>query len=128
MFKKFIRQLLFFSGIIAIATAILSFLLPHGYISPALPFLIPLFVITSAGSFYLLFSASGKRFIKFVNAFLLTIVIKLFLYLIIMVTYALLNRQDAVPFLVSFFILYLLYTVFETIFIVGGNTPGKATS
>ena len=54
--------------------------------------------------------------------------IKLFLYLIIMVTYALLNRKDAVPFLISFFILYLLYTVFETIFIVAGNTPGKATS
>ena len=64
--------------------------------------------------------------ITFVNAFLLTIVLKLFIYVGVMVTYALLNRTDAVPFLISFFILYLLYMVFETVFIIRhSRNPNK---
>jgi len=47
--------------------------------------------------------------------YLLITTLKLLLFIAILVIYILLNRKDAVPFGLSFFILYLVYTVFEVI-------------
>ncbi len=121
MISKYLRQLFYFSAIIGIATFMLSFVLPKAYFTPTLPFLILFFTAASLLSFFYLMKSADKRFIKFVNAFLLTIIFKLFLYGSVMVGYAFIYRMDAVPFLISFFILYLLYTVFETVFIVRDN-------
>ncbi|MEI6436438.1 MAG: hypothetical protein WCP32_16540 [Bacteroidota bacterium] len=118
MYLKYLRQLLYFSAAVGTVAALLSFILPKTFISPALPFLFLFFISTSLLSFYFLLKSTGKRLIRFVNAFLLTILLKLILYVGVMVAYALLNRNDAVPFLVSFFILYLIYMVFETVFII----------
>jgi hypothetical protein len=49
----------------------------------------------------------------FVRQFMATTGLKLFLYMIVMVGYAVLNRESAVGFIVHFFVLYLLYSVFE---------------
>jgi hypothetical protein len=122
MFLKYLRQLLYFSAIIGAAALLLSFILPVASITPTLPFLILFFIAASLLSFYYLLKSATQRFIRFVNAFLLTIIGKLFLYASVMIGYAIVYRGDAVPFLISFFILYLLYTVFETVFIVRHNT------
>ncbi|MCX6278966.1 MAG: hypothetical protein NT004_12860 [Bacteroidetes bacterium] len=126
MYIKFLRQLLYFSAAAGTVAALLSFILPQQYISPALPFLFLFFISASLLSFFFLLKSTGKRLIRFVNAFLLTILLKLILYIGVMVAYALLNRTDAVPFLVSFFILYLIYMVFETVFIIKySRNPNK---
>ena len=39
--------------------------------------------------------------------------IKLFVYMALMITYALLNREEAMSFIVAFFILYMIYTIVE---------------
>jgi hypothetical protein len=122
MFLKYLRQLLYFSAIIGAAALLLSFILPVASITPTLPFLILFFIGASLLSFYYLLKSATQRFIRFVNAFLLTIIGKLFLYASVMIGYAIVYRGDAVPFLISFFILYLCYTVFETVFIVRHNT------
>ena len=53
----------------------------------------------------------------FIRQFMATTGLKLFLYMIVMVGYAVLNRETAVGFIVHFFLMYVLYTVFEITFI-----------
>ena len=115
---RYLRHLLVFSGILGIAATIVAFLVPGKYISPALPFLFVFFFATSLLSFHYLVRASARRFIKFVNTFLLTIIAKLFIYAGVMISYALMHRSDAIPFMIGFFVLYLCYTVFEAASVV----------
>ena len=103
----------------------MNFILPKACLSPAIPFLLVFFIATSLLSFYSLLQATGKRFIKFVNTFLLTIIIRLFLFAGVMIAYVLVNRRDAIPFMLGFFILYLCYTVFESASIISyTQSPG----
>jgi hypothetical protein len=115
---QFLRPLLYFSAVIAIAALLASLLIPDQFITPALPFLIPFFTAVTLLSYHYLVQATFRKFIKFVNIFLLSIILKLLLYLAVMVTYAFLQRADAVPFLFAFFILYLCYTIFESVSII----------
>jgi hypothetical protein len=124
-YLHFLKQLLIFSGILAVIAMVLMFLLPGKYVSPSLLFLVVFFTATSLLSFYYLLQSTEKRFIRFVNTFLLTILVKLFLYAGVMIGYALLNRSDAVPFMLGFFILYLCYSVFEAVCIINYTSSAK---
>jgi hypothetical protein len=115
---KYLSNLLIFSAILGIIALIISLIVPKTYLSPALPFLLVFFIATSLLSFYYLLKATGKRFIKFVNTFLLTIIIKLFLYAVVIIAYVLLYRNDLIPFMLGFFVLYLCYTIFESASII----------
>ena len=111
--KYFFRQIMIYSAFLAFASVILSLLLPAGTITPAMPALIVFFLILTWAIIRYLMKASEKSFVKFVNAFMITTGLKLLLLIIVIVGYIFLNRGDAVPFLVVFFILYLFYTGFE---------------
>ena len=111
--RIFIRRILLYSAFLAFAAVILSLLLPSGYLTPALPALIIFFLLVTWLILWYLMKASDKSFIKFVNAFMITTGLKLLLLILVIVAYIFLNRSDAVPFLVAFFILYLFYTGFE---------------
>jgi hypothetical protein len=120
---KFLRQLLIFSGIIGSVTLIITLIIPTEYVSPTLPFLFFFFIATSLLSFYFLLQSTKSRFIKFVNTYLLTIILKLFIYAGVMIAYVLINRSDAIPFMLGFFILYLFFTIFEAISIIRYAQP-----
>ena len=49
----------------------------------------------------------------FVRTFMLTSALKLFAFMVVMVIYAVLNREQAFGFIFNFLIIYLLYTVVE---------------
>ncbi len=123
VYLKYLKQLLIFSVIIGFIVLVFSFILPKAYVSPALPFLIFFFIATSLLSFYYLLQTINKRFIKFVNTFLLTIIAKLLLYVGVMITYVLANRTDAIAFMMGFFVLYLCYTIFEATCIIKITHP-----
>ena len=99
------------------------FILPKPFFTPALPFLFVFFISTSLLSYYYLLQSTQKRFIKFINTYLLTILIKLFVYAGVMVSYAFMNRADAIAFMLGFFILYLCYTIFEAASIIKYTQP-----
>ncbi len=117
-YLTYLRNLLVFSGILAAIALIIMFVVPKPILSPALPFVFIFFISASLLSFYYLLKSASGRYIRFVNTFLLTIVVKLFIYAGVMVAYALVNRRDAIPFMLGFFILYLCYTVFEAVSII----------
>jgi hypothetical protein len=99
--------------------------LPSEFITPTLPFLIPFFISVTLISTYLLIRSSQKKFIKYLNVYLLTTVVRLFLYVAVMVTYILLNKPDLFPFSITFFILYLCYTIFEVVWLVSFSKTGS---
>jgi len=124
-YLKFLKQLLIFSGILCAIGLFLFLILPKAFLSPALPFLFPFFIASSLLSFYFLVQTISKRFIRFVNTFLLTIIIKLVMYVGVMVAYVLVNRKDAIPFMLGFFVLYLCYTIFEAVCIIKNTHPAS---
>ena len=123
---KFLKQILIFSLPVGLIAAVIAFVAPARWISPTLPFLIFFFISITLLSYYFLQKAIDQRFLRFVNTYLLITLIKLIIYVAVMVIYLLLNLSDALPFIFSFLTLYLIYTVFEVVKIVGKtkkNTP-----
>jgi len=114
-FYEFLKK----TGIIVIILfavyLILFYLVPAKYISPAIPAIIIFFTILTTSVFYYQIKASLKRTSKFVNFFLLATALKLLLFLTLVVIYSLLNKADAVNFILSFFIIYVTFSVFEVI-------------
>jgi hypothetical protein len=67
---------------------------------------------------------SGQMFVR---TFMLTSALKLFTFMIVMVIYALLDRQHAFGFIFNFLIIYLLYTVVEVWVSFKAFGPSKAS-
>jgi hypothetical protein len=118
VYFNFFRTLIIFSLILSFTAIGLLFLLPKAYMTPVLPLLFIFFLTITLISCYILIKAAQKKFILFLNYYLLTTTVKLLLFIVVLITYIMLNRKDAIPFALSFFILYLCYTIFEVVFIV----------
>lgn len=113
LYLLFLKKLLIFSIILALGGYFLTFLLPDDYITPTLPFLFVFFFATTLVVHYILLKVSEKKTPGFINFFMLVTFGKLIFFLTIILAYALLNRTDAVPFIIAFFILYVCFTAFE---------------
>ena len=74
------------------------------------------FIVTVAFHFGLLYSSS-KNNRTFVSYYMVATAMKLFLFLAIIIIYALFNREKAVAFICNFFALYLFFTVFEVLLV-----------
>jgi len=125
VYLSLLKRLLIFSLIAGSIAGILYFLLPAKFITPALPFLFLFFIAVTLINSYILIKASQKKFLRYLNVYLLTTVLKLFLFTAIIITYVLFNKADLVPFTISFFILYLGYTTFEVVWLVSFSKAGK---
>jgi phosphatidylglycerophosphate synthase len=115
LFLSFIKNLGIFSLLLAIVIGGFFFLLPRSYFTPALPGLLLFFIGVTLAGFYILIRASARKFIRFINLYLLITVIKLVVFIAILVIYLLLNKKDAVPFGLWFFLLYIFFTFFEVV-------------
>jgi hypothetical protein len=118
VFLKFVKNLLGFTVILIAFAFGLAFILPPAFISPALPWLFLFFLAVTISGYYLLIKATNKRFLKFLNYFLLITLVKLILFVGVLVIYIMMHKWDAVPFGLSFFILYLFYTAYEVVALV----------
>ena len=116
--SRYAKRLLLLTFTAGLLSLVLFFVLPHAWFSPSIPFMFVFYYACSLISFILLDRSIRKKINSFVSVFMLTTAVKLFLYVGIMIIYALTNRKDAISFLLNFFVLYLVYTVFEVIQIV----------
>jgi CDP-diglyceride synthetase len=121
MNKKF-QQFVFRLMIISLITAVLYFVLQLAFtskiISPAIPWLILMFVVITAMVHYILLNITAMNPRKFVGYFMLSTFLKLFVYLVVMVVYVFTKKEGALPFVLAFFILYIIYTIFEVVSIL----------
>lgn len=114
-FTSFIRNLFIFSAIIAIISFVLSItLLKDNFPMVAWILLAFFFIATLLFHYGLLKSSKGDPK-KFVRYYMSATGIKLFVYMLFIIVYALIKRTEAVPFLISFIAFYFLYLIFEVI-------------
>ncbi len=71
------------------------------------------FVVSTALIHYILIKVSEQNPKNFVTYFMAITGIKLFVYLIIIIAFALLMREQALGFSICFLLMYFLYTSFE---------------
>jgi hypothetical protein len=117
-YLTFLRRILVFSFILGIMATGMVLLAPARYYTPALPWLFVFFIGITLTGYYFILRSAKTRFIKFINAYLLVTVVKLFLFIGVIFLYLLNNRQDAAAFAISFFVLYLCYMIFEVVNLV----------
>ena len=112
-YLQFIIRLTILSLALVLIAYILNRLLPPRMISPALPYLFLLFYVIGALVHFVLLRITALNPRKFVSYFMLATFFKLMNYLIVILVYTLYVKEGILPFILSFFILYIIYTVFE---------------
>jgi hypothetical protein len=85
------------------------------YFSPAIPWLLIFFVVTSNLVYYLQLRATQTQTSKFINIAMLSSGFRFIVFLMILIIYGMLNRNDAVRFIIAFLILYFIFTPLEVI-------------
>jgi len=112
-FNKFSKQLILIAFMALVLTFGLTYFVPPNFISSVWPFILGFFFAISMLVHRFLLKKSADNQGKFINAFMLSTTIKLVLYLSIILIYVLLNRDDAIGFIFTFFAYYLIFTSFE---------------
>lgn len=113
--QKFLLQQLYVTLVVYILGFIaFRYLFPAHYDSFFIYLPLILYVVMAVfhGS---LLAASRLPVKKFSTRFLAVLVVKILIFLIFIITFSYFNPQIAVPFLISFFILYVIYTAFEIV-------------
>ncbi len=115
--KKFLLYILLYTAFIGVAAIILFSTVIREYYLPAFPLVLLFFVLVNTGFFALLHSAASGRPAVFARFFLLGTGIRFFIYIIFMLAYIFVRRNEAISFLFQFIILYFAYTAFELVFL-----------
>jgi len=119
--RRFMRQLLILAVILAVILVAAMFLLPDKYVTPTLPFLLIFHTAATLFSFLYIQKKTAESPRKFVNVYLANTTIKLVLYLAVLMVYSIYNFKDAINFIISFFIMYVIFTFFEVIHLLRAN-------
>lgn len=111
----FLRKLIIFTIICSFIGFGIVYFLPPEFITPTLPYLFLFFFSITTLVHFILLKVSQNKATNFINIFMLLTFGKLMLFLSIILIYIFLYRNDAVPFVITFFILYVVYTTFEVV-------------
>jgi hypothetical protein len=112
-FIVFLKRIVVFTLIIAAVEFLLAWKTDPQWISSSWPFIILFFLSFTVLLHRQLLKSTEGNPKKFVFAFLLMTTIKILLYLAVILVYVMLNRDDALGFIVAFFFNYFLFTAFE---------------
>jgi len=113
--NKYTISLFVFSAILGAVSYGLTFILPASYFSPVLPLLFVFFLSSTAIVLFYLSKSNGTKYSSFINRFMISTLLKLIVYLGVLLAYVFTHKADSVPFIISFFILYVAYTAFEVL-------------
>jgi predicted ABC-type exoprotein transport system permease subunit len=115
-FPSFLKKLLLFTAITGLIGFLILALLPAEYRSPAFPFILLFFFGITFFINHLMAKSKGEKLSRFTNRFMLLTFTRLLLYIGVILIYVfLVNRSDAIPFVITFFLYYLAFTTFEVI-------------
>ncbi|HAH59055.1 MAG TPA: hypothetical protein DCL86_12980 [Bacteroidales bacterium] len=109
----FLKKLLMLSAGVAFFILIFYFAYHGKWFSPALPFLLIFFMAITLLSYYFIQKSAMRNPRRFIQVYLITTAARLILYIVIIMLYVFLYRDDALYFLSAFFTLYVTYSVFE---------------
>ena len=110
----YLKRMLIFAGIVSLLAFFLyQWIIPQYYLS-IFPFLIVFFVLTTIAVHFILTKAGKQKITRFSTYFMGSISVKLIIYILFITIYAFTCRETAVPFLITFLLLYFVFTFFET--------------
>ncbi len=113
LIKKFTLQLIGLALLLALLTFGFSWLFPAVHVTPAYPFLLGFLFASSWLAFYVTAKSMQKKLSRFANVYMIVNFLKLVIFSLFLLAYAYLHKEDAAPFMVTFFIYYVFYTVLE---------------
>jgi hypothetical protein len=121
MRKSLLIKILSFSVILEIIAVVLYVFMPVKFVSQTLLFQVPFFFSASfLANNYMLRMSTEPNPNKFVRAFMMTTFLRFMLYILVIAAYIFIFRSDAVNFLITFFILFFLYLIFDVYFLLYG--------
>ena len=107
---KFLSQLCILTVVVMIASIFM-----HKLLTVWWPAIVVFFAIVSAVVYYLSVKAKQKDMRKFANFYMASTVIKMVVYLTIIIIYVMNFKEDGKRFAITFLVIYLIYSIFETI-------------
>lgn len=111
--KKFIVKGIFITLLLAVIGYFLFTVVFNPYYQVILPFVLLFIFLFTTVIHAILLKTARKKPKKLVNRFLMLTGLKMIIYLLIMIIYLVISKQDSAPFLLTFFIVYLVFTIFE---------------
>lgn len=117
-FKRFILGELLFTALVALAAYIVFFTFLPQYYLGVFWVLLAIIAILTAIFHYSIIQVQEKQPGQFATRFMMVTGIKMMIYLAFITSYAFMNPEKAARFLISFLILYLLYTLFEVFSVI----------
>lgn len=118
-FNIFIKQFSILAVIILVLSIVIDFYIPKIQISNAYPYILIALYLITLGIFRMLSKSMESRLSKFANTYMLVNFGKLIFFLIIILSYSYLNRDDAISFMLTFFSYYFIFTIFEIVALLG---------
>jgi hypothetical protein len=113
IFSTYLAKLCLLTITLGITGLILFKTVLSAYYLPVFWLVILLFFITHAISQLIIFLTVRKDRLKFENAYLLAFLVKFASYLIFLIIYLTISDRITITFAVVFFLLYLIYTLFD---------------
>jgi len=116
MYKKllpFIRKLALLSIILGMVYGILIIMLPDAFVTNVYYALIPFFFVVTLVTRLILSLLQAKSSQAFAHGFISTTVFRFMLYLGILLLYSFSFPDDAIAFIITFFVFYFVYSLFE---------------
>jgi len=111
--KNFTIKLSALAALLGLLSIAVYYGIPALSISPVFPYILLFLYLTTLLIFLSLEKYMNKRTSQFANAVMLVNFSKIVFYGIIIFVYAYLNRSSAVSFILTFFVYYFAFTVFE---------------
>ncbi len=113
----FAKQLTVFSVVLFAAYAFIAYFLPEKYTSKAFWGFVPFFYSVVMASRAFLHKLTSKSKQNFSLYFVQTNVYRLLLYVGVLLIYTFNFPDDAAQFMITFFVFYFAYTIFEIVFL-----------
>jgi len=116
--KKFIVLGFFITLLLAVIGYFLFTVVFNPYYQVILPFVLLFVFLFTTVIHAILLKTTRKKPKKLINRFLMLTGLKMMIYLLIMIIYLVISKQDSAPFLITFLIVYLVFSFFETLSIL----------
>lgn len=113
--KKFVLKLILFSVVVLGISALLFLTLVPSWYTPLFPLQFIVISLVTFFSYSRLLKACDANPLRFSSVYIGTTTFKLFIYLSFLVACLLLVKINVLKFLMTFLVLYVIFTVFEVI-------------
>jgi L-asparagine transporter-like permease len=110
-----LKNTIVFSFVLIVAALLWNLFVPENIKSPATPYIVIYFFVSTVVTHQLLMKTNKQSPQNFIRAYLGTTALRLFLNLMVIIIYMLVNRSGAMVFALSFLVFYFLYLIFEII-------------